>query len=134
MPPQLATNAATGGSSTGPPVPSPGLTATENNTSRVTAGLLVAVRAAAVPVATAAPESPSAEKTAPPPEPDTVPRADTPAGTVHVTALDAFADHTFTNHDPASATATAGLACDAADDAPTELADPVTSATPADDR
>lgn len=82
---------------------------TENSTVRPTEVLVVAVRPAAVPVATGPFESPSTELTLPEPVPSASVRTDVPAGADQVVSVEDFSVHTDTNQEAGALTATDGV-------------------------
>ena len=86
----------------------PGLTTTDASTSRVVETLVRAVRPAAVPVATAAPESARSPLILPVPAPVGLVRATLVAGALQVRAVAERSLKKFTNQEPLSPTATEG--------------------------
>src|SRR3954469_489158 len=89
-------------------VPVPGLTTTENSCSPPAAVLVVAVRDAAVPVATAPLESASRELTLPLPAPVGLARVVLEAGLVQVWAVEDFSLQELTSQELGRLTATVG--------------------------
>ena len=107
IPVQLTVNDGTGGWLVGV-VEVPGLTTTENSCSPPAAVLVVAVRDAAVPVATAPLESASRELTLPLPVPAGLARVVLVAGLVQVWVTEDFSLQELTSQELAWATATVG--------------------------
>src|SRR4051794_32677146 len=96
------------GSVGGVPPPVPGLTTTENSCSPPAAVLVVAVREAAVPVGTAAPESASRELTLPLPVDAGLARVVLVAGLVQVWVVEDFSLQELTSQEFAWVTAAVG--------------------------
>src|SRR5436853_407895 len=109
MPEQFTVKEGTGGWLAGV-VPTPGLTTTEKSCGPPVAVLVVAVREAAVPVATAPPESASSELTLPLPVAAGLARVVLVAGLVQVWVTEDFSLQEFTSQELAWATATVGEA------------------------
>ncbi len=126
---QVLVNDGTGGWLVGVVV-CPGLITTEKFWSPPVEVLVVAVRAAALPTATAPLESASRALTLPPPVPAGVARVVLVAGLVHVVAVEDFSLQALTSQELPWATATAGAEWLVEDAVAATLAEAVTEEVP----